>query len=144
MSMCVKKTKENIIVIVIGLVFVALGLILAYQLPEENHIMMRFAGMVSGIGCGISLVSVVSLIRRKRSTPEQLKQQEIEKNDERNIRIRLEAAAVTTGASYFILIAMAMIFMYMGEFVITCITIGAMYLEVFIFFIARRIIEKRM
>lgn len=139
----IKKKQDAWPILAACLVVIILGIVLGIMLPEEEHSLQTFAGMITGVGTGIAAVVIVGVIRVRRKTPEQLKQMEIEEKDERNIRIAQMSYSVMAVASYAIFAILSMVFILMGEFLITCIMIVAMYVEIGIGVIARRVISKK-
>lgn len=142
-NMADRKAK-NLFCIILGSVSTVLGIFLKIRFPEDAHNYQQFAGMLTGFGCGILAVGIVFTIRRLLSTPEKLKEREIEKKDERNIQI-MRAAYATAAFGAFILFAlMTFIFTLMGEFTACLITIVAMYVDIAVFVISYLILQKKM
>lgn len=139
----IRKMRDTWLIIAACLILIVLGMVLGEMLPEEEHALQTFAGMLTGFGTGIAAVAIISAIRVKRKTPEQLKQMEIEEKDERNIRIAQMTYSVMAVASYIILAILSFVFTLMGEFLVTCIVIAAMYAQIVVGVIARRIISKK-
>jgi hypothetical protein len=121
-----------------------LGIFLQTQFPDDAHNLQQFAGMLTGFGCGVLAVGVVFIIRRRFSTPEKLREREIEQKDERNIQI-MRAAYATAALGAFILFALlTFIFTLMGEFTACIITLVAMYIDIAVFVISYLIFQKKM
>lgn len=139
----IRKMRDAWLILTACLILVVLGLVLGEMLPEEEHSLQTFAGMLTGFGIGVAAVAIISVIRVRRKTPEQLKQMEIEEKDERNIRIAQMSYSVMAVASYIILAILSFVFTLMGEFLVTCIMIAAMYAQIVVGVIARRIISKK-
>lgn len=139
----IRKMRDAWLILAACLILVVLGIVLGVMLPEEEHSLQTFAGMITGFGTGVAAVAIVGVIRVRRKTPEQLKQMEIEEKDERNIRIAQMSYSVMAVASYIIFAILSFVFTLMGEFLVTCIMIVAMYVEIGVGVIARRIISKK-
>lgn len=88
--MCKDQKKYSILVFVIGLSFIAIGLLTKDTAGEVG-------GFYSGFGTGLLAVAIVKLLRRRRlmKDPEKLAEYEAAQKDERTLYISNKARAAT-------------------------------------------------
>ncbi|MDR2108602.1 MAG: hypothetical protein LBP28_03965 [Coriobacteriales bacterium] len=121
-----------------GILFYAIGAV-ARQMGS-HHMAFSF---LSGAGCGLILVAVVSMFIRFRS-PQRAQQQEIERKDERNIQVRLLAGNVTFLVALLIMFVLAVVFLVLDYSLASILTICAMAATVLVFSIALVYYNKKM
>ena len=138
------KKKVNIFWIIVGIITIALGVTMSCMLSEEEHNLVRFAGMMSGFGCGVLGVGTVKLLRDKLSSKEKLKERQIEENDERNLLIIRSAYTVSACGAYILFAIMAFVFTFLGDFRATTISLAAMYIDIAVLVIARIVLQKKL
>jgi hypothetical protein len=113
-----------------GVLFFAIGAVAHHM--GSHHVAFDF---LSGVGCGLILVAVISMLMRFRN-PQRAKQQEIEQKDERNILIRLLAGNLTFLATLLLMFVLSVVFLILGYDSASILTILAMAVTVSIFSIA--------
>ncbi len=81
-NMC--KKRVNYFEMLLGVITLVFGILIEARLQitgeTQTPNISRFAGMLTGFGCGILIVGVVRLLRNRFSSKEKLKEREIEKN----------------------------------------------------------------
>ena len=89
------KSVKDYILVIIGLVILAGGLISLKVVTEPQGIMLTVPYICIGVGCGIFGHGMGSILSRKalKNHPEVQKQMEIEAKDERNVTIANQAKA---------------------------------------------------
>lgn len=138
------KKAMNLFWIILGGISIILGIFLALRLPEDAHNYMRFAGMLTGFGSGILGVGLVFTLRRRFSSPEKLKEREIEQKDERNIQITRAAYTMSACGAFILFVLLTFIFTLMGEYTASLIAIIAMYIDIAVFAISYLVLQKKM
>lgn len=90
-----KKNRMNYFVAAAGLVLLGVGLFLVKSVADPQGIMLSLPYVLVGFGCGAFGHGTGNLISAKamKNSPALQKQQEINKNDERNIAIENRAKA---------------------------------------------------
>ena len=146
--MVCKNTKVNKWVgtgiFVLGIISFLYGLITFIVVQPEGKAANTLLGMFTGFGSGILLVGIRTLIHNKRATKEQLEQEEIDRNDERNIMILRTACTCGMVAAMIVLIVLAFVFMGMGLLTSSYLCIGGMYVAILTTVVARKILEKKL
>lgn len=139
------KNKQFYIgLIVLGIISLLFGILFNINLPEERHNLSMFSGMLTGIGGAFLVVGIVRLIKLKISSPEKLKEEEIEKNDERNVLILRKSYSITAVSSLFLFIALIFTFLLLDYMIPAIITIACLYIEIAIFFLSYMRISAKM
>ncbi len=138
------KKAMNLFWIVLGVVTALLGIYLSCSLPEDSTNYMRFAGMLTGFGCGVLGVGAFHMIRRRLSSPEKIRQREIEQKDERNIQITRAAYTMAACGAFILFALMGFLFTFLGEFTACWIAIGAMYVDILVFVLSYIFLQKKM
>lgn len=116
------------------LVCCGLALLLAGFIANYFELDNRFFGFASGIGCAAIALGFVGMVSLKRK-PEDVKQQEINENDERSIKIREKSAYSTFFVTMIGLSAVELTFVWLDYIVPCFIIIGLMSVHVISYFI---------
>lgn len=111
--------------------------------PEGSHI-NTLMGMFTGFGAGILGVAAYQLLRSKLLSREKQEQQEIDRQDERNIAITRTACTVAYYAAIVLMAVLTFLFMGLGYRAPAYICLGGLYVLAGVFFVARKVLEKRM
>ncbi len=127
----------------IGLISMVFGYVWNMGLPGDAHSLSTLAGMLSGAGTALALLGVIWLIRLRLVSPEKLKLERIEKNDERSVYIRGIGSSVATVAATLLFAVLAFLLLWLDYRIPAFMCIGAMYLHISVFFIAMRVASKR-
>lgn len=129
-----KNSKKFFIFLVcLGLAMIAAGII-AGIFTDNDALSGRLIGCGAGFGSGIVGVAAASLIRLRRK-PEIARQQEINENDERLIKIREKSAMDTWYLTLISLVFGEFICLWLDYMIPMGIIIGLMAIHVFGYFI---------
>lgn len=129
---------------ILGIVSFLFGLLTYLIGKPEGHALNTLLGMFTGFGFGILAVAVFMTIRAKVVSKEKLEQEQIEREDERNIAIGQKAGEVGFFTSITLFVALTFLFMGLGYTVPSYICLGCLYVQVLAMLIARKIISRRM
>lgn len=138
------KKAMNLFWIVLGSISTIMGIFLSCQLPEDASNYMQFAGMLTGFGCGVLAVGLLFMLRRRFSTPEKIKEREIEQKDERNIQVVRAAYTMAACAGFILFALLGFLFTLMGEFMSCVISLIAMYIDIAVFAVSYLVLQKKM
>lgn len=130
--------------VVIGIVTLVFGLVSSKHFPEDAHNMHMLMGMFSGLGSAFTVVGIIKLIRYKKISVEKLKEEEIELKDERNIQVSRAAYSIASKVASFLFIIMAFLFVWLDYRTSAFISIGALYIQILVFFIAHKYFNRKM
>ena len=127
-----KKRSYNYVFVVIGLMLLGVGLYLAKTVGNPQGIMRALPYVCIGIGCGIFGQGMGEVVTSKtlQKHPELLKQQEIERKDERNVSIGNRAKAKAYDLMVFVFGALMVSFALMGVDFIALLLLVFSYLLV--------------
>lgn len=134
----VKKSKKLYMFLVcFGMLLIAavtlIGFVTEYN-AEQNTLSSRLIGFGSGFGSAFVAAGSIGLILMRKK-PEDVRQQKIDENDERNIRIREKSAYGTYFITIFSLMAVGMVFVLLDYIIPAYIIIGVMAINVFSYFV---------
>ena len=132
------------IVLALGVVTMIFGIVGGLITPEEQHTTMRLMGMLSGFGVGIMAVAVFMTIRARVVKPEQLAQEEIDAQDERNIAIGRAALSVAAFVGMFVFIVLAFVLQALGYTLPSLLCVVGLYVEAISMFVARAFLNRKM
>ena len=143
---CKGKWNKHLctLVMILGAASFLFGLLTFLIVQPEGHTTNTLMGMFTGFGAGIMGVAIWQMIRAKVVSQEKLEQEEIEKWDERNIAITRASATAAYYAAILLMAILIFVFMGLGYRVPSYICLGGMYVLVGVFFIARKVLEKKM
>lgn len=130
--------------ILVGVITSIFGVVFEINLPDDAHNLSMLAGMFTGLGGAFAAVGIIRLIRYKRTTPEKLKQEEIELKDERNVQILRISHTVASTTATILFAVMAFVFVWLDYRIPAFISIGAMYIQVLTFFITNKYYNRKM
>lgn len=110
------KKYQNCVLIIVGLVLLAGGLILLKTVTAPQGIMLTVPYVCVGLGCGLFGGGMGNAVGNKalQSDPEAKKQKEIEENDERNRTIASQAKAHAYDMMVFVFGALMLSFALMN------------------------------
>lgn len=145
-KMCGRKWNRAVCaaVFALGLVSFLVGLLTFLLGKPEGETLNTFLGMLTGFGFGIMIVAVWITVRRRVVSKEKLDQEAIDSEDERNVAVNRAACTAVFYVSVLLMAALVFLFMGLGYRTPSYICLGAMYVLVLAFFVARRVVEKRM
>ena len=143
---CKGKWNKHLctLVMILGAASFLFGLLTFLIVQPEGHTTNTLMGMFTGFGAGIMGVAIWQMIRAKVVSKEKLEQEEIEKWDERNIAITRASATAAYYAAILLMAVLIFLFMGLGYRGPSYICLGSMYVLVGVFFIARKVLEKKM
>lgn len=144
--MCKGKWNKQmcLIMLLVGIASLLYGLLSFLIIRPEGHSQNTLMGMFTGFGAGICAVAVFRMIREKVVSKEKLEQEEIDRQDERNVAIIRAAGTAAYYAAILLMAVLVFLFTGMGYSVPSYICLGAMYVLVGVFFVARKLLEKKM
>lgn len=131
-------------VVVLGIISFIFGIVGNIGVPDDADNISMLMGMFTGLGISFIAVGIFKLIHYKRSTSIKLKQEEIELKDERNIQILSSASSVANTAASAIFIIMAFIFVILDYKIPAFICIGALFVQMLVFFISYKYYSRKM
>ena len=143
---CKGKWNKQLCMVMLGLGAVSfLFGLLSYLIGKpESSSMNTLMGMFTGFGAGIMGVAIWLTVRAKMVSKEKLEQEEIEKWDERNIAIIRASATAAYYAAILLMAVLIFLFMGLGYRTPSYICLGGLYVLVGVFFVARKVLEKKM
>lgn len=130
--------------LLLGIVSCVYGVVSFLFFQTGSSTTNTLMGMFTGFGFGIICVAVGNLIRTKRASQQQLEQEEIERNDERNIMIFRTACSIGMLAGVLTLAVFAFVLMGMGHRTPSLMCIGGIYVMELTTLVARKVLEKKM
>lgn len=131
-------------IFMLGVVSFLYGLLTFIFVQPEGKSANTLLGMFTGFGFGIILVGIRNLIHNKRTPKEKLEQEEIDRNDERNVAIYRIACTVGMLTAMIVFVILAFVFMGMGHLMLSYLCIGGLYLTIIATKVTQKILEKRM
>lgn len=144
---CKNRKWDNWIgyaMVALGVVSFLYGLLTFLIVQPEGKAANTLLGMFTGFGFGIIMVAIITTIKHKKATPEQLEQEEIERNDERNIAIGRIACTVGMITAMIVFVILAFVFMGMGLITPSYLCIGGLYAMILAAKVTQKILEKKM
>ena len=113
---CKLTEKRNMtVMLVVGLLMIALGALAGYLLPEEQHVPVRMAGFVTGVGLAFTLMAAGVLIWRNLVGEKRANESEMQMQDERGQAIAYRAQSALALAAVAALIAIIVIALVRGD-----------------------------
>jgi hypothetical protein len=140
----VKSKKFWSILIAIGIVTLVFGVVCYKRLPNDVHNVHMLMGMFSGLGGAFIAIGIMKLIHYKITSPDKLREEEIELNDERNIQILRIAYSIANITATVLFAGMAFVFVWLDYRIPAFISIGAMYVQLLVFFISYKYYNSKM
>ena len=128
----------------LGVISFLYGLLTFIIVQPEGKSANTLMGMFTGFGFGIMLVGLRTAIHNKRTPNDKLEQEEIERNDERNIAIARAAGTVSMIAGMTIFAVLAFVFMGMGLILPSYLSLAGLYVMGITAKIAQKILETKM
>jgi hypothetical protein len=139
-----RSAKTSVIMLIVGILLAAFGVLKAITLPETAHAASRLMGMFTGLGSAIAAISAVHLIQLKISSPEKLRWIRIEEKDERNIQITRIAYTIASLSATFMFAGLVFLFTAMGSIKESYICLAALLIQSIIFLISYVYYKKKM
>lgn len=139
-----RSAKTSIIILIVGILLAAFGLLKQMTEPEATHIVSRLMGMFFGLGSALAGISAVHLIQLKISSPEKLKWRQIEEKDERNIQILRIAYTIASLSATIMFAGLVFLFTAMGSIKESYICLAALLIQSSVFLISYLYYKKKM
>lgn len=140
----IKNKRYWYLILLAGFVSLAFGLIGVLRDPEMSGDGAMLLGMFTGMGAAFAGVSIVRLLHMRFAPAKKLKQEEINLKDERNIQVIRASYAVSNTAATILFAVMAFVFVWLGYRIPAFIAVGAMWLQIVVFLISHRVLNKKM
>ncbi|NLA86409.1 MAG: hypothetical protein GX847_03830 [Clostridiales bacterium] len=138
-----KSRRNSYISILIGVILVAFGVLgVLLEMVQSFHLVMLL-GMFTGIGA-VFIGGGVFTLYRVRFAPQKLKEEEINRRDERNIQVTRASYAVSNSAAALLFGFMAFILVLLNYITPALIAVGALCIQALVSVIAYRVFNKRM
>ena len=113
---CKLTEKRNMtVMLVVGLAMIAVGTLCGYVLPDEQHVLVRLAGMMTGMGLSLAVIAAGVLIWRNAVGEARANESEMQMQDERGQAIAYRAQSVLAIAAVMSLIAIVVIALVRGD-----------------------------
>ena len=113
---CKLTEKRNMtVMLVVGLAMIAVGALGGYVLPDEQHVLVRLAGMMTGMGLSLTVIAAGVLIWRSAVGEARATESEMQMQDERGQAIAYRAQSVLAIAAVMSLIAILVIALVRGD-----------------------------
>lgn len=143
---CKGKWNKHLctLMVILGAASFLFGLLTFLIVKPESSSMNTLMGMFTGFGAGIMGVAIWQTIRAKVVSKEKLEQEEIDQQDERNIAIIRAAGTAAYYAAILMMALLIFLFMGLGYRAPSYICLGGLYVLVGVFFVARKVLEKKM
>ena len=134
----------NITLIIAGVVAIAFGLWYSHITPEDVHHLQMLAGMFTGMGSAFLAIGVLNTLRCHFGSAEKRKQREIEQNDERNVQITRYAMSWAAFGSVLFSAVLIFVLTALNYILPSMLILAGVYVELIIFLVAYKILEKKM
>ena len=141
-----KSIRSNRIwatLVVVGVISFIFGIIGNIGVPDDADNISMLMGMFTGLGTAFIVIGVFKLIHYKRTSDAKLKQEEIEFKDERNIQILSNASSVANTTASGLFAIMAFVFVFLDYKTPAFICIGALYVQLLVFFISYKYYKSK-
>lgn len=139
-----KSNKYWGTMIVVGMVTLLFGGIAYKGISNDTHNIAMLKGMFFGLGVAFTTIGLLKLIQNKRTPVDKLKAKEIESKDERNIQILRISYSISNMVATILFATMAFLFVALNYIIPAFISLGAMYIQLLIFFIAHKYYNSKM
>ena len=138
-----KSNKYYKILVIVGLATMVFGAIVFKRISVEGLNISMLKGMFQGAGGMVTAIGLVKLIQNKISPEEKLKMKEIELKDERNIELLKIALSFSSTVATILFGILAFLFIAMDYIIPGFIAIGAMYIQMLVFYLAHKYYDKK-
>lgn len=140
----VKNTRYYVMLLFVGVVLATFGIINQALLSESANNMSRVMGIFTGMGSAFVGVAIIKLVHQKRTSPEKLREEEIELKDERNVSILRNAYTTSSVAASIMFAILVILFSAIGSVMESYICLAALLIQQGVFLIAHRYYSKKM
>lgn len=140
---CIIK-KDNVkSIIFIGFILMILGLVPTFIVDEDLHNIYMAAGFLFGLGVALFAMALMQLMKYRKMSDIELKDIEIEMNDERNIKIEQMAYSLTFRVSMLLIGLVSFILILLNYIVPAYFVLGMFVLLSMIFRLSAKHYNKK-
>ncbi len=129
---------------VVGIITLVFGTIAYGSISDDTHNIAMLKGMFFGLGAAFTVIGLFKLIQNKVTPAEKLKVKAIELQDERNVQVLRNSYSIANVVATILFAIMAFLFVALNYIVPAFISLGAMYIQLLIFFIAHKYYNSKM
>jgi hypothetical protein len=140
----IKSNKFWLTLVGVGIVTFIFGIVGTIRITDATNNLDMLMGMFTGLGSAFTAIGIVKLIHYKRTSDVKLKQEEIELKDERNVQILRVAGSVANAIASALFAIMAFVFVFLDYKIPAFICLGALYVQVLVFFISYKYYSSKM
>lgn len=140
----IKNKRYWYVLLLAGAVSLAFGIIGILKDPNMTGDGAMLMGMFTGMGAALAGVSIFRLLYMRFGSPKKLKAEEINLKDERNVQVIRASYAVSNTTATILFAVMAFVFVILGYRIPAFIAVGAMWLQVAVFLVSYRVLNKKM
>lgn len=142
---CLLTEKKNMtIMMVVGLVLIAIGVMIFAMAPEEAHLLSRIAGFLSGLGTSLAVMGAGVLVWRAAVGERRATESEMAMQDERGQAIAYRAQSLMAAAAVLSLCTIVVVALLRGDRLYMGLGAGLCMLCAVVKFVALRVYGKRM
>lgn len=125
-----KRITSSYLITILGLLLLGTGLYLVKTVTDPQDIMRSLPYVCIGLGCGIFGLGMANIISYKtiKNNPALQKQQEIDRNDERNIAIGNRAKAKAYDIMIYVIGSLLITFTLIGVDMVAVLLLVFAYL----------------
>ena len=132
------------VMLVGGIISILFGVLAHMNLPVEDHNLQMLTGMFTGCGTAFLAIGAYGFILNARMTPEEKRQVEIDRKDERNAMICGKAYTVSGNVTSVFFAVSSFVLVGLGNRGAAYLCIGGMYLQIISMALAQLYYQKRM
>ena len=134
----------SVVMIILGAAFLISGVLLKKELAMEQHSLQMLAGFLTGLGGAFFGIGSLNLIRFKIKSAEELRSEEIEQKDERNIFIQRIAYSIVAISSVIMFAVISMILLLLDFILPAIIVMSALMLNLTLYLVTYSVLKKKM
>lgn len=138
-----KSAKSGFVSILIGVILAAFGVLGVLLDIARAFNLVMFFGMLVGVGAVFIGGGVITLLRIKFN-PQKLREEEINRKDERTIQVTRASYAVSNSAAALLFAVMAFVLVLLNYITPALIAVGALCIQALVSALAYRVFNKRM
>ncbi len=139
----IRNRKYWYVMILVGIVSLAFGLVGILTEPDVPGNVAMLLGMFTGMGAVLFILSVIRLLYLRFAPAAKLKAEEILMKDERNVQVGRAAGAAANIAATLMFAVMAFAFVWMGYRIPAYIAVGAVWVQADVRLSAQRVYDKK-
>ncbi|MGV8984226.1 hypothetical protein [Clostridium sp.] len=139
-----KSNKFWLTLVCVGVITFIFGIVCTIRITDATDNINMLMGMITGLGSAFTAIGIVKLIHYKRTSDVKLKQEAFELKDERNIQILRVAGSVANATASGSFAIMAFVFVFLDYKIPAFICLGALYVQLLVFFISYKYYSSKM